>query len=70
MARTKLDLEETTNKVKDYKFSIKDKVLRFGMLIDRAKRVMRAYNRAYAIAAQQLAALSIEQLEDMAEVEE
>jgi len=43
---SKLDMEETANKIKDRRSTIEDQIRLSGMTLENAERVMRAYNRS------------------------
>ncbi|KAN0067964.1 hypothetical protein V8E54_013892 [Elaphomyces granulatus] len=62
LASSKLDMEETANKIKDRRYTIEDQIRLSGMTPENAERVMRAYNRSLAMAAERLAGMSIDEL--------
>ncbi|KAN0073452.1 hypothetical protein V8E54_008672 [Elaphomyces granulatus] len=62
LASSKLDTEETANRIKDRRYTIEDQIRLSGMTLENAERVMRAYNRSLAMAAEKLAGMSIDEL--------
>jgi hypothetical protein len=62
LASSKLDMEETANRIKDRRYSIEDQIRLSGMTPENAERVMRAYNQSLAMAAEKLARMSIDEL--------
>jgi len=62
LASSKLDMEETANRIKDRRYTIEDQIRLSGMTLENAERVMRAYNRSLAMAAERLAGMSIDEL--------
>jgi hypothetical protein len=62
MARSKFDLDETANKIKDRRFFLDDRIRQSGMPVENAERVMRAYNRSFIVAIRQLQSLSLDAL--------
>jgi hypothetical protein len=62
LASSKLDMEETANRIKDRRYNIEDQIRLSGMTPENAERVMRAYNRSLAMAAEKLAGMSINEL--------
>ena len=66
LARSKFDLDETANRIKDRRFALEDKIRQAGIPADIVERMMRAFNRAYAVAVRKLEEKSIkEQLEEL-----
>jgi len=61
-ASSKLDMEETANRIKDRRYAIEDQIRLSGMTLENAERVMRAYNQSLAMAAEKLAGMSINEL--------
>jgi DNA-nicking Smr family endonuclease len=55
-------MEETANRIKDRRYAIEDQIRLSGMTLENAERVMRAYNRSLAMAAEKLAGMSINEL--------
>jgi hypothetical protein len=62
MVRSKFDLDETANKIKDRRFFLEDRIRQSGMPVENAERVMRAYNRSFTVAIRQLQSLSLDAL--------
>jgi DNA-nicking Smr family endonuclease len=62
LASSKLDMEETANKIKDRRYTFEDQIRLSGMTLENAKRVMMAYNRSLAMAAERLAGMSIDEV--------
>ena len=48
LAYSKFDLDKTVNRIKDWRFALKDKMRQASILVDSVKRIIRAFNRAYA----------------------
>ena len=48
LAHSKFDLDKTANRIKDRRFALKDKMRQASILVDSVKRIIRAFNRAYA----------------------
>jgi len=71
LAYSKFDLDETANRIKDRRFALEDKMRQAGILVDSVKRMMRAFNRAYARVVRQLEEKSVEeQLEELRQEDE
>ena len=66
LARSKFDLEETSNRIKDRRFYLEDRIRQSGMPSANADRIMRAFNRAYAVAIEYLQTMSINALLEFA----
>ena len=65
LASSKLDMEETANRIKDRRYNIEDQIRLSGMTLENAERVMRAYHITgpdLAMAAEKLAGMSIDEL--------
>lgn len=62
LASSKLDMEETANRIKDRRYTIEDQIRLSSMTLENAERVMRAYNRSLGMAAERLAGMSIDEL--------
>jgi MULE transposase domain len=60
LARSKFDLDETANRIKDRRFALEDKMRQSGIPIQNIERMMRAFNRAYASAVRHLEGMSLE----------
>ncbi len=60
LARSKFDLDETANRIKDRRFALEDKMRQSGISIQNIERMMRAFNRAYASAVRHLEGMSLE----------
>ena len=64
LTRSKFDLEETSNRIKDRRFYLEDRIRQLGMLQAKADR---AFNRAYAVAIEHLQTMSINALLEFAD---
>jgi len=62
LASSKLDMEETANRIKDRRYTIEDQIRLSDMTLENVERVMRAYNRSLAMAAEKLAGMSVDEL--------
>ena len=67
LTRSKFDLEETSNRIKDRRFYLEDRIRQSGMPSANADRIMRAFNRAYAVAIEHLQTMSINALLEFAD---
>ena len=47
LASSKLDMEETANRIKDRRYTIENQIRLFGMTLENAERVIRAYDRSF-----------------------
>jgi MULE transposase domain len=69
MARSKLDLDETANRIRDRRFFIQDRLAESRMPVEKAERVMRGFNQMYASMMRKLDKLTMDELERIAEAD-
>jgi hypothetical protein len=48
LAHSKFDLDKTANRIKDRRFALKDKMRQASILVNSIKRIIKAFNKAYA----------------------
>lgn len=61
-ARSKFDLDKIFNKIKDRRFALEDKMRQAEIPVESVERMMRGFNRAYAIVIEHLEQLTLERL--------
>ena len=59
LARSKIDLEESTNRIKDRRYAIKDQLWQAELPVESIERVLRAFNRGLAAAIASVEKMSI-----------
>ena len=71
LAHSKFDLDKTANRIKDRRFALKDKMRQASILVNSIKRIIKAFNKAYARVVRQLEEKSVEeQLEELRQEDE
>ena len=67
LARSKIDVDETANRIKDRRFALEDQMRQAGILAENVERMMREFNRAYAVAVRHFECISLEALSKLCE---
>ena len=62
LARSKMDVNETANRIKDRRFALEDQMRQGGIPVANVERMMNAFNRAYAVAVHHLECIDQEAL--------
>jgi len=62
LARSKVDVDETANRIKDRRFALEDQMRQAGIPAENVERMMGAFNRAYAVAVRHLESIDQEAL--------
>jgi hypothetical protein len=67
LARSKIDVDERANRIKDRRFALEDQMRQAGVPVENVERMMRAFNRAYAVAVHRLECIDQEALSILCE---